>query len=358
MNWRSVTVKTRKYLDHQRTVAAFVVVYLAWVAAYPSVLDRVSPLASVGSDTRGSVATITIAAVMVGLACAVAWQAAGIGQSDADPVSPWRSRPSSALLRFRSLRQCHDEAHQGSSPAGRCRPRRSGRPSCGGHLCPAARWRWTSRGVQRPGCAVRRVSGITGHLLESSWTGSSCASNSSITAVVGADDDADSTVSAIADPQEEQHPGRHRHHPADNHRNEHATADPHNRWTSIAKPDALLSGTKRDSAVICCPSRGTNHQLGNQPLPAARHIRRPSPYASSVRQARRGGPTFRRFRTAGGRVTPSPADHEATAQLINRIVEQHRRAGSSSAGRYRSRGVSRRRLRRNCWQARPPLLRL
>ena len=43
MNW-PVTAKTRKYLRIATYgAAAFVVAYLAWVAAYPSVLDRVSP---------------------------------------------------------------------------------------------------------------------------------------------------------------------------------------------------------------------------------------------------------------------------------------------------------------------------
>lgn len=337
MNW-PVTAKTRKCLRIATYgAAAFVVAYLAWVAAYPSVLDRVSPwLGWFGQP--GSVATITIAAVMVGLACAVAWRAGG-DRSVGRPIGVTVALTAvSALLGFSSYAWCHDEAHPGFFTGlvwagGVVRGGLDDR-HVAGHLCPAhAPVALDIARVSALAALFVGVSGIAVALLESRLDRFRLRFDSSVTAIVGADDDADSTVSAIARTLEKNSTLAVITTPADaGRRGELRHSGARIIALDFSQPDALRSlpiWHKVTRLYLLSAEPSTNlHRLDsiNHCLPAG-HIRRPltvridDPWQAEAWRARQlGGSDSRWAGDAIGR-------YEATAhRLINRIVEQ-RQAG-------------------------------
>ena len=186
-------------------VAAAMVTYLALVAAYPWLLDRLH--AWVGwFGASGSVATIIIACGTIGLACLVAWRSGAGHRSVGRPIGITLGLTGvSAILGFSSYVWCHDDAHPrfitsllwtGGVVRGALDDRRVA-PNMG--LCPAhAPVALEIAKTAALAALLVGIAGIAAALLESRLDRFRLRLDSAITAIVGIDDDADSMVAAVA----------------------------------------------------------------------------------------------------------------------------------------------------------------
>jgi hypothetical protein len=201
-----LTARTRSYFRYAvYTAATAMVLYLALVAAYPSLLDRLRPWVG-WFGAGGSVATIVIACAGIGLACLVGWRAGEGHRSVGRPLGITLALTAvSAILGFSSYLWCHDDAHPpfitsllwtGGVMRGGLDDRRTGP---GMALCPAhAPVALEMAKIAALAALLVGVAGIAAALLESRLDRFRLRFDSSITAIVGADGDADSMVAAVA----------------------------------------------------------------------------------------------------------------------------------------------------------------
>ncbi|MGV1089011.1 MAG: hypothetical protein ACOYBX_13600, partial [Mycobacterium sp.] len=156
--------------------------------------------------TSGSVATILITCATVGLACVVAWRSGEGHRSVGRPIGITLALTVvSAVLGFSSYFWCHDDAHPpfvtsllwtGGVIRGGLDDRRVA-PGMG--LCPAhAPVALELAKIAALAALLVGIAGIATALLESRLDRFRLRFDSSITAIVGADNDADSMVAAIA----------------------------------------------------------------------------------------------------------------------------------------------------------------
>ncbi|HTY27825.1 MAG TPA: RyR domain-containing protein, partial [Mycobacterium sp.] len=186
-------------------VTAGIVGYLAVLAIYPTVRTELPPWLS-WFGAPGSVASIMIACIAIGLACAVGWRS-GFGQrSVGGPIGiTLVLTVISAVLGFSSYAWCHDDGHPalitpllwtGSLIKGGIDDHRLG---VAAQTCPAAAP--VALDVARVSTLAAILIGIFGivvALLQSRLDRLRIRFDNSITAVIGADDQADSMVNAVA----------------------------------------------------------------------------------------------------------------------------------------------------------------
>ena len=201
-----LTMRTRSYLRYAvYTVAATMVLYLALVAAYPALLERLRPWAG-WFGASGSLPTIMITCATVGLACVLGWRTGAGHRSVGRPFGITLVLTAvSAILGFSSYLWCHDEAHPrfitsllwtGGVMRGGLDDRRTA-PAM--NLCPAhAPVALDIAKVAALAALLVGVAGLAAALLESRLDRFRLRFDSSITAIVGADDDADSMIAAVA----------------------------------------------------------------------------------------------------------------------------------------------------------------
>ena len=184
--------------------AVAMVLYLALVAAYPSLLDRVHPITG-WFGTSGSVATIVIACATIGVACLAGWRTGSGQRSVGRPLGVTLALTAvSAILGFSSYLWCHDAAHPrfitsllwtGGVMRGGLDDRRT---APGMELCPAhAPVALDIAKVAALAALLVGIAGIANALLESRLDRFRLRFDSSITAIVGTDDEADSMVAAV-----------------------------------------------------------------------------------------------------------------------------------------------------------------
>lgn len=186
-------------------VTAAMVLYLALLAAYPSLPVRLHPWVA-WFGARGSVPTILIAAATIGFACLLGWRAGGDQRSVGRPLGVTLALTViSAVLGFSSYLWCRDDAHPpfitsllwtGGVMRGGLDDRRLA-PNM--TLCPAhAPVALDLAKMAAFAALLVGIAGIAAALLESRLDRFRLRFDSSITAIVGADDDADSMVAAVA----------------------------------------------------------------------------------------------------------------------------------------------------------------
>lgn len=186
-------------------LATAMVLFLALTAAYPALLERIRPWTG-WFGTSGSVATILIACAVIGLACLVGWRNGEGHRSVGRPLGITLALTAvSAVLGFSSYLWCRDDAHTpfitsllwtGGVMRGGLDDRRIA-PQM--ELCPAhAPVALEIAKISALAALLVGIAGIAAALLESRLDRFRLRFDSSITAVVGADDDADSMVAAIA----------------------------------------------------------------------------------------------------------------------------------------------------------------
>ena len=203
---QQITAVTRTRLRFAvYAVAAVIILYLALVAAYPWLQVRLRPWTG-WFGTGGSVATIVIACAAVALACLMAWRAGEGRRSVGRPIGITLALTAvSAVLGFSSYLWCRDEAHPpfvtsllwtGGVMRGGLDDRRVG-PGMG--LCPAhAPVALDVAKVAALAALLVGIAGIASAVLESRLDRLRLRFDSSITAIVGADEDADSMIAAVA----------------------------------------------------------------------------------------------------------------------------------------------------------------
>ncbi len=203
---RPLSPPTRRYLRFAVYAAAVaVVLYLAVVAAYPSLLARLRPWTG-WFGAGGSVATIVIACSTIGLACLLGWRTGDRHHSVGRPLGVTLALTAvSAILGFSSYLWCRDDAHPpfitsllwaGGVMRGGLDDRRTG-PA--GQLCPAhAPVALDIAKVAALAALLVGVAGIAAALLASRLDRFRLRFDPSVTAIVGADDDADTMVAAVA----------------------------------------------------------------------------------------------------------------------------------------------------------------
>lgn len=185
------------------TLAAVVVAYLALIAAFPWLLDTVG-LWSFGAS--GSVATIVISCAVLGMACVMGWRTTDGYQSVSRPLGVTLALTAvSGVLAFSSYLWCRDGAHPpwvtallwaGGVMRGGLDDRRVA-PGMG--LCPAhSPVALDIAKISALAALLVGIGGIAAALLESRLDRVRLRFDRSLTAVVGADDDADSMIAAIA----------------------------------------------------------------------------------------------------------------------------------------------------------------
>lgn len=187
------------------TVAVAMVLYLALIAIYPWLIDRLRPWTG-WFGSSGSVTTIVIVCATIGLACVVAWRSGEGNRSVGFPIGVTVALTGvSATLGFSSYLWCRDDAHPpfitsllwtGGVMRGGLDDRRVA-PGMG--LCPAhAPVALEVAKIAALAALLVGIAGIAAALLESRLDRFRLRFDSSVTAVVGADDDANSMIAAVA----------------------------------------------------------------------------------------------------------------------------------------------------------------
>ena len=332
-----LTARTRSYLRYAvYTAATATVLYLALVAAYPALLERLRPWTG-WFGTSGSVPTILIACATIGLACLLGWRTGERHRSVGRPFGITLALTAvSAVLGFSSYLWCHDEAHPpfitsllwtGGVMRGGLDDRRT---APGQGLCPAhAPVALDIAKVAALAALLVGVAGIAAALLESRLDRFRLKFDPSITAIIGADDDADAMVAAVAHTLE---------------KNSHlllvtTSADAEHRGdlrrrggrvvaVDFARPDALQSLSiwhKVKRLYLLAPEPNTNLQrlqAINECLPASRKrrpltVRIDDPWQAEAWRARQLGGSDTRW--AGDAI----GKYEVTAhRLLDQIIDQ------------------------------------
>lgn len=319
-------------------ICAATVLYLALVAAHPAVLAGLPPwLGWFGA--RGSVPTILLAAAIIGCACLLGWRAGGEQQSVGRPLGVTLALTViSAVLGFSSYLWCRDEAHPpfitallwtGGVMRGGLDDRRV---APGMTLCPAhAPVALDLAKVAAFAALLVGIVGIAAALLESRLDRFRLRFDSSITAIVGADGDADSMVAAVArtlennsrlvvvtTPADAEHRGRLRH------RGGRVVA------VDFARTDALSSlpiwhKVTRLYLLAAEPNtnlqrlRSINHCLPNSRTRRPLTVRIDDPWQAEAWRTRQLGGSDNRW------VGDAIGKYEVTAhRLIDQIVDQER----------------------------------
>lgn len=206
MTNQPLTDQTRTHLRFAvYAVTVAMVLYLALIAIYPWLLDRLRPWTG-WFGASGSVATIVIVCATIGLACVIAWRSSESHRTVGLPIGVTVALTGvSAALGFSSYVWCHDEAHPrfitallwtGGVMRGALDDRRVA-PGMG--LCPAhAPVALEVAKIAALAALLVGIAGIAAALLESRLDRVRLRFDPSITAIVGADSDADSMVAAVA----------------------------------------------------------------------------------------------------------------------------------------------------------------